>query len=1475
MRNRLSLQAWVESIQTAAQADDQEWRRRLAKMGNEFAQDTLSRNGYDEGKCRNVLVRYCAHIPRNYQYRDGVQLVFLVLREHLGDENLDLAGGVLYELIEIDCQYSDDSGAEFQRWKHDHLNRHSNLELPHIPHMSTITSSIRPTVSLVRWRQQHPHRYPTRLSDYYPSARVSSNEPSCIRSRKAWMIDHTMYVSTREGGTCAFRSPNPKELHEMQWQLGTERAGRFIKEEEVIPATSIHQGTGTRDLNVSPDDDDIPVDRSDLRRSLSLLRALRKRRDTLMSLDGGGPAPRSKRLSWFTNMFGLETVLSFRESPDPKPVPLPEGCVAPHAIFARKFSLIADNQPLPLSMSHEMMPTADIKARKLLADAAVQGVFVDHAAAPSRAIRLLSHETNAVPRRQSDVSSPRQIRTPKSQRGHDWFGLDTITPEPDIRRQSPHARSIGVERSPSIGYGDSMKRDSKYHPLCSSNWFGLDGIADDDVGTSPSDRDRARCKSVVRTACGVAAKSDGLQAPTNFRSNSQTIRSPARHFGKWQDSHAGGECGVPDDRWLVTDKPRIHPVTIVEIETHKLRLAPSVDQLRGPTVPTKLAVLSKICNPPDHDGGRKIATEDMLGKARELTITKQQPVLRDVGRGSRSSGMDSGDRSEKLSCSRTSSRPSSSEGQDAMRSTRHQPSLSAFYAYVEHDGSPSGSNNGSQVDIGVVPGSRASCSDYQAEDIWVGQGKTRPSSSLEESAVLEPLARLGTQPLEQFFLPGDARNQSLSSMEHKSGPRNDDVSLSQDSDGRHSSLILEDPSSYRSRIEAWIRELRASQFEDPELVGPFPRLVLRRSRSLLLPIDRRTGPDFREDSFRSRVGNLIETKRQRKSRSVGSRFSDRRHTRETTSTTSTDLPIMTQDSEIPGGKGRVAVPSAIKGSFIPVSPKKHRSPSPQKHKPNKSVQINLNLTENQMDRLTDVFNSTSESPSRRSRVDNFSRPRSPERHMDFAEAFTEPQSLPRGHGNPHHQKSTNKAKFCRKPLEDGHESDSTTFSELMPSSPPKGHKAKGSLASSLAERRQQHTPKPVNVQDSRQYGSIVENSGGMPSVRPPMTPDSPSSAGTVQAESSSIYSQSEGHPSPLRIHRDDIPRHIKHVLESYSGWKDSKAPALVPDTSGRGGSVQGRGPPKGRLEALKQPVMDASDIYSPLQPYFAYKELPVQRIAGKTLIGEQGWLERPDNTPDRRRKDGSPKKPGLLDYLKKIAKEMTESKTTRKPRDMEREAKVQRVTISLDPREQSLLCCELEFHISNALHAYITNELNHGRLNPDKLKKIADGWTQKGRPRVVGFRYDLETQLDLVHLHIDEFQFFGRRQGNPMEIAGLLHAMKINARSLRIRTYCQPDSVIAKQLVDSQSLCNTIGCSEAQQIAIAEIAQFFKVIVEREQAYRAKLDRDNTAQTLPHGQGDRPWIPSRELIEGTDPYGGLHLIPDGYDVGKETLRYNN
>lgn len=153
------------------------------------------------------------------------------------------------------------------------------------------------------------------------------------------------------------------------------------------------------------------------------------------------------------------------------------------------------------------------------------------------------------------------------------------------------------------------------------------------------------------------------------------------------------------------------------------------------------------------------------------------------------------------------------------------------------------------------------------------------------------------------------------------------------------------------------------------------------------------------------------------------------------------------------------------------------------------------------------------------------------------------------------------------------------------------------------------------------------------------------------------------------------------------------------------------------------------------------------------------------------------------------------------------------VTVSLDPREQSLFYCELEFHLTTALNLYVSEELNKGHLSPDNLKRVSDEWHQKGHHKVIGFRYDLETQLELVSLHIDDFSFYGRRQGNTNDIALLLNEMKINARSMRVRTFCQPDSIIAKHLVDSQSLFNLINASNSQQIALAEIARFFKLLI--------------------------------------------------------------
>lgn len=77
--------------------------------------------------------------------------------------------------------------------------------------------------------------------------------------------------------------------------------------------------------------------------------------------------------------------------------------------------------------------------------------------------------------------------------------------------------------------------------------------------------------------------------------------------------------------------------------------------------------------------------------------------------------------------------------------------------------------------------------------------------------------------------------------------------------------------------------------------------------------------------------------------------------------------------------------------------------------------------------------------------------------------------------------------------------------------------------------------------------------------------------------------------------------------------------------------------------------------------------------------------------------------------------------------------------------------------------------------------------------------------------HSQDFRFYGKRAGLIAAVNGVLDMMRVDARAMRIRTFCQPDTVIAKQLLDAQSLFNLIGCCEQQQIQLAEVIQFFKV----------------------------------------------------------------
>src|SRR6266542_1375111 len=73
-------------------------------------------------ECRNFLVKDLAWIPPNCNYEDGMRLIHGQLQLAFGDENMDLALGVLEELIELEAPPSFPHNL-YQHWTHAHRRR--------------------------------------------------------------------------------------------------------------------------------------------------------------------------------------------------------------------------------------------------------------------------------------------------------------------------------------------------------------------------------------------------------------------------------------------------------------------------------------------------------------------------------------------------------------------------------------------------------------------------------------------------------------------------------------------------------------------------------------------------------------------------------------------------------------------------------------------------------------------------------------------------------------------------------------------------------------------------------------------------------------------------------------------------------------------------------------------------------------------------------------------------------------------------------------------------------------------------------------------------------------------------------------------------------------------------------------------------------------------------------------------------------
>ncbi|KAG7294387.1 hypothetical protein NEMBOFW57_004458 [Staphylotrichum longicolle] len=522
----------------------------------------------------------------------------------------------------------------------------------------------------------------------------------------------------------------------------------------------------------------------------------------------------------------------------------------------------------------------------------------------------------------------------------------------------------------------------------------------------------------------------------------------------------------------------------------------------------------------------------------------------------------------------------------------------------------------------------------------------------------------------------------------------------------------------------------------------------------------------------------------------------------------------------------------IRGNFIPLSSTlKGRSPSPHREQGSHGVYLQLSLTDSQMDRLTAVL-----SPEDGHEPLPRGRPRHADQdavNMDKnLKENTAPSMRSKSPAKPHPSTTTPSRARSRSPVKfhltktpesqrtiqgvHGHTRSVSPCKTdgTRPEQTPTAHKTPTRTSGRHGTRE---PPTPINTDIARAHARLAALQVGKHAVivhNPPERESSPArqpSQYAVVDDSSSYYSQdSEGqrYPScisPLRIHKESEPKHLS-ILKEYTEKKNS---------------VRGSDKESEQFEhhGFADEESSAAELaYTPLAPFLPHG-VPTVRKASKTLIGEGGWLE---NTSKPEPNTSPTRGGGFLGNLVKKAKEIIETnydnRAQRKSRDSDKSRPTSRqLAISLSPREQSLLYCELEFALTTALNDYITAQFAAGRLSADKLRRVADEWQRKGRPRVVGFRYDLETQLDLVRLHAGggDFKFYSRAAASATAVLGVLDTARASARALRVRTFCQPDTVVAKQLLDAQGLFNVLGCPEEQQIKLAEVVAFFKAAVER------------------------------------------------------------
>ena len=183
--------------------------------------------------------------------------------------------------------------------------------------------------------------------------------------RKDWIIEYTMFVSSRDDGTRPFRRVNAKEFHEVQWEIDLTHPGRLVGEKS-IDLTDVSWAVGVETNRDIPQPDRC-LTRSDPgpeKQRFEPRQVVRKLRNFKR------PCLVPGSVGWLASS-GFSTTTSLRDILQSRSSLRVNEWDIPNAIFARKFGLYKDGRPLPPSIKE--LPVAEEKAMDVVTSTAMRG----------------------------------------------------------------------------------------------------------------------------------------------------------------------------------------------------------------------------------------------------------------------------------------------------------------------------------------------------------------------------------------------------------------------------------------------------------------------------------------------------------------------------------------------------------------------------------------------------------------------------------------------------------------------------------------------------------------------------------------------------------------------------------------------------------------------------------------------------------------------------------------------------------------------------------------------------------------------------------------------------------------------------------------------------------------------------------------------------------------------------------------------